>query len=524
MRTRIKPGIVGAAGFPWSPQFDIDSLGGLWFDANDLTTGAVSSWPDRGGLGFAPVQGTVSAKPTKGATGLVFDGGDALALNTSASKVKFIRRATVPDGVGMPSGTTGKGVTCTGLCRIPGTTQFWMGNHGDTSAGKDGSGPFLPSLIRFDYTGGVITKLQEIAIAPLIANVGSIQGVTYDTSDDTLWFAVATGSAANVYHITQSGTLLNDTITASWLPNGVAYIPSEDAIWIAENPTAGGNIEKRSCATGAVTVAAVSSGASNQDMLHYDASTGCLILSFGANASPGGLKIFATSGTNGALVNVGQIILDSHADCIEGIVWENGKLYSVNDSFYHDGTDLLNQLVEHSIVPVMSNKISVHLTALVTATTSSDCFIEVGLGTDGPVDGSGFGVYPASTTTLSVFTNTFSSGTTQRGSIIAATVPAMTSFRLIDIYFDVPNDLVTMYVDGTLVTTGSLAALIGGISTAGQITIGSSLNSRLITGTIKDIIICTGQSNRQRMEGYRANRWSLTGNLPANHPYKNVAP
>jgi hypothetical protein len=54
--------------------------------------------------------------------------------------------------------------------------------------------------------------------------------------------------------------------------------------------------------------------------------------------------------------------------------------------------------------------------------------------------------------------------------------------------------------------------------------IGTASDIRPITGTIKDIIMLCGQSDRQKMEGYRAARWSLTASLPANHPYKNSIP
>ena len=46
-------------------------------------------------------------------------------------------------------------------------------------------------------------------------------------------------------------------------------------------------------------------------------------------------------------------------------------------------------------------------------------------------------------------------------------------------------------------------------------------------GKIREIIIFNGyltEADRQNIEGYLAHKWSLTTNLPADHPYKNYGP
>jgi hypothetical protein len=46
-------------------------------------------------------------------------------------------------------------------------------------------------------------------------------------------------------------------------------------------------------------------------------------------------------------------------------------------------------------------------------------------------------------------------------------------------------------------------------------------------GKISEIIIpqySVSDSDRQKLEGYLAHKWGLTGNLPANHPYKSAPP
>ena len=388
------------------------------------------------------------------------------------------------------------------MCRIPGTNELWLANHGDTSVAKDGSGPFSPSLMRVKYEGGVLTKLQEIGIAALIPGIGSIQDVTFDTSDNTLWFASAS-AATGVYHITQAGTLLGDTITATWAPNGLAYVPSEDAIWIGQNPTVADGLEKRSCATGAVTVASVATGLASHDMLHYDPTTGGLLMSYIGNGSPGQVKCYGTSGAVGARVNTGDITLDAHADCVEGILWEGTTLLVLSDSSYHSGSDGVNQLVEYTIVPPFAMQVNFHTRVQVTSTTGADGIVEIGNTADGALDGPGLGIYAASTTTMTVVVNT-STGTTQRGLISGVTVPNLSSqFRTISVIADKTNNLLSLYVDGVLITTASMSACVGGVPTAYPIRLGGAANaSRFLVGSIKDVIMITGNSNRLKQEAY----------------------
>lgn len=46
-------------------------------------------------------------------------------------------------------------------------------------------------------------------------------------------------------------------------------------------------------------------------------------------------------------------------------------------------------------------------------------------------------------------------------------------------------------------------------------------------GALSEVIVVIGDistEDRQRIEGYMAHRWGIAGNLPSDHPFKNVAP
>jgi hypothetical protein len=532
----------GHASLLWTPQNDIDLYGGEWWDCKDQPAGSVTDWISRCGKGQPISQATGAAKPTKSGSGtgetINFDGGDSLQTANNKNLLQVVKMATCPDdATTAASVNAGNGGVCCGLAAQPGTTdQFWTLTYGPFNSGDAGRNPSA-ILFRYNRVAGTTTKLKEIVLKPLYPNISGMQGICVDPDDNTLWGACAEGSmAGQVIHFSQNGAVLTSNITASWPANGIAIQPafsdargtSPKKMWISEESSQGTNIESRSMVDGTIVNTAVA-GIAAQDMLFFDTATQSLLLTYGVNGATQNVKVYTTSGTTGALVASGFMTFVSTiggpVDAIEGMVWANDRFYIVQDRNYHVSSSVPNVFSECVGTPPVSTKLSVHLTAAVSATTGTDCFLEVGTGTSGPLDGNGFGVYPASTTTLSIFANTGASGTTQQGGLTAQVVPAMTSLRLIDILFDTVAGTGTLYVDGTLVNTFSLANLRGGIPNAGTMSLSTALGSaRNITGDIRDVIFITGASDRVKMEGYRAARWGLQGNLPAQHLWKSAAP
>lgn len=84
-------------------------------------------------------------------------------------------------------------------------------------------------------------------------------------------------------------------------------------------------------------------------------------------------------------------------------------------------------------------------------------------------------------------------------------------------------------LNGTATTgTHTRTLATGGISGfIGVERIGTFLNEfDWLYGDVGEIVICTELStdNQQKLEGYLAHRWGLSGNLPNDHPYKSAAP
>ena len=89
-----------------------------------------------------------------------------------------------------------------------------------------------------------------------------------------------------------------------------------------------------------------------------------------------------------------------------------------------------------------------------------------------------------------------------------------------------------MFIDGTEETATSLSNGTPNISAGASIGGGQSGNTALgtisnaINGAIGEAIAVEDNSTntRQKIEGYLAHKWGLTGSLPSDHPYKGLAP
>lgn len=123
----------------------------------------------------------------------------------------------------------------------------------------------------------------------------------------------------------------------------------------------------------------------------------------------------------------------------------------------------------------------------------------------------------STTSTISSYSN-FSSATPGYNSSLSTPYLIQTSYYASSLEFKVfTNVQATKSNSNTLNTTDGMM-------------IGTSLNDGApvehFNGIVAEIVIVPtlSDSNRQKMEGYLAHKWGLTGNLPAEHPYKYNAP
>ena len=107
-----------------------------------------------------------------------------------------------------------------------------------------------------------------------------------------------------------------------------------------------------------------------------------------------------------------------------------------------------------------------------------------------------------------------------------------TTHRIISLY-SAASDF-AFYIDGGAGgSSGGTTAFYSTASntvgwSAASVWLGSNTGvSAYLDGWIAEVVFTNGKqsvADRQRMEGYLAHKWGLTGNLAAAHPYKSTPP
>ena len=86
-----------------------------------------------------------------------------------------------------------------------------------------------------------------------------------------------------------------------------------------------------------------------------------------------------------------------------------------------------------------------------------------------------------------------------------------------------------MYINGTLDDVAASGGTVGG---SDKLVVGGVDNTRgayenFFEGELAELIFfnkVVGETERQKLEGYFAHKYSLTANLPSDHPYKSTVP
>jgi len=114
---------------------------------------------------------------------------------------------------------------------------------------------------------------------------------------------------------------------------------------------------------------------------------------------------------------------------------------------------------------------------------------------------------------------------------LSASVPNTTGWSVVILAHDYVNGGIDLRLNGTSVTTGTLASTGSGPETNLSVGLGSATNNsgpwenKLAEALWFDDRLTTGATgDLERVEGYLAHRYALQSKLPVSHPYKNAAP
>lgn len=225
----------------------------------------------------------------------------------------------VPDALG---GTVGEGFTITGLCYDG--TNLWAGNHGLADSGDSS---YEPSLVKMSTAG---SKLAEIDLLPLYPSCQSVQGVAFDTSDSTLWFASL--DEGQIRHLTTAGVNIGNFALAS--ANGLAYDSLRDRLWCV----AGTTLTRRDKSGNVEFTKSIAAIGSSIDHLAYDAANDRLWITEGNNGVIGTAWAYDI----GADAFAGYLKF-ADATAVEGIALVGSAFYVAHDGFFHSAQALIDK-------------------------------------------------------------------------------------------------------------------------------------------------------------------------------------
>lgn len=213
----------------------------------------------------------------------------------------------------------GKGFTCTGLTSDG--VDYYIGDIGTLS----GTNYRSQLVVTKDFV-----NVERTIPLYSISGFSIIQGVTYDTSDGTLWCCDA--GSGKIYHISTTGTLIGSFVTNQ--PTGIAYSSSDDTLWIMNYSNKIIHMTKNG------TTIASYDFAYNEtlDQCFLDQERGYMYITAGVNYTGRNNVYLFDINTHEQSI---ACTVDSYS--VEGILIEPTRMIILNDGLYHDALVKVNQ-------------------------------------------------------------------------------------------------------------------------------------------------------------------------------------
>ncbi len=436
-------------GFNGDNDLDVTALT-AFVGAND---GHVTTIYDQSGNERHFTQDIITAQPRIVIAGtVVLNGDNKNAIDFDGSNdnlnrplASYVNATNVPDASG---GVVNEGFTCTGLTHDATDDTFWFGNDG---RGEEGDNTFEPSIVQTNKAGD--TKISEILINPLDATIQSIQGVTIDTTDVAQPLFAAAPIQNKILKVSKAGALLDTFNIPSFNVNGLAYDGNRDSLWACAAST---NVYELDKTTGAILNTYAVTTAHNLDQLYYDSDTAYLWATSGANSSDGTVVIFDTANN---LAVVDSFILEN-TKAIEGIHVEDGNIYIANDAYFHQSTQVKNQLLKFKLSGFGFAKTLSAFTVTENRNTNNSSVAHWTIG--GPLGAAGMAQYIDANEDDAVryIINT-ADGTTERSIVDNLTTGSLLTPRAYAVVLDTEAKTLVNKQDGVVAQNASVTELSG---------------------------------------------------------------
>lgn len=209
--------------------------------------------------------------------------------------------------------------------------------------------------------------LAQIDVKHLFSDVTGIQGLTLDSSNQSLWFAAPDQN--KICNVSKTGTVLGSLSFDR--PNGLAYDPLTNRLIVLHRKTGVAEpfytISEISKSTGAI-VRSYGTEIYGADMLYLDPATRYLYLSYGADPGPGNVRVF----DHAAGRQIGMIGSFPKVTATEGVAIVGDNVFMLSDDYIDPdpiNPGITNRLVSYRHVPVTSSEVRDVLTGVSTAET-----------------------------------------------------------------------------------------------------------------------------------------------------------
>lgn len=226
---------------------------------------------------------------------------------------------------------TGKGFTCTGLAYDPTTETFLIGEIGALLPGET----IRSSIVRMPTDFSEIT--ETIPLYSAFPSMADVQGVAFDTSNNTIWFCSHTEN--KIRNISSAGASLGDIATSQ--PTGIAYSSDDDTFWILSYDNVIRHINK----SGAIIESYNFAYNDTLDQCFLDEYRGLLYITAGSNYTGRNNVYCFDINTHEQSI---ACTVDSYS--VEGIwLGDDDKMIILNDGYYHSAAVDKNQVNIYTI-------------------------------------------------------------------------------------------------------------------------------------------------------------------------------
>lgn len=219
------------------------------------------------------------------------------------------------------------GWTCTGLAYDEDTDTFFVGDIGKELPSSIG---FASQIVKVSSDFSIVKG--TIPLYSLFPNMQDVQGITIDTTDDTIWFCSASESL--IRHINLNGESIG-SISVLGRPTGICYSPNDDSFWVLTYAST--NNIKHVERDGTVIEQYTFNYSDTLDQCFLDSELGHLYITAGENySSRNNIYLFNTKTHTQSIA----CTVDSYS--VEGIWVGTNSMVIVNDGYYHSAYDNRN--------------------------------------------------------------------------------------------------------------------------------------------------------------------------------------